>query len=230
MKAMKTSLSLLLFSLSIVFANGKKEAVVVPIDISAGPAFHMLPTPLADGHTFMTGLAIEAYAVITPDILTSKRDRIPKKWRKLIAKDQELQIKPFYLTLLPSTFLIHTGDDHEAYAATWSLFGLNWVARPLKTVELEFGIKLPTLTYAWVQSPRIEEGDAIFWGLGATPRVQSLWRVTKSVHLSAAWDQHLYLPIATTQYTPTDKSAENWTSHGVGSLKLHIRLPTLQKI
>lgn len=211
-------------------AKSSKETVVVPIDISAGPAFHFLPPPLADGHTQMGGLALEAYAVITPKVIQDQKDRIPKKWRKLISKDQELQIKPFYLTILPTTFLVHRGEDHEAYAATWSFFGLNWNARPLNSLEFELGVKLPTLTYAWVKSPRIEEGDKTFWGLGLSPRIQGLWRITETFHFSASWDQHLYLPIVTTQYSPTDRSPENWTSHGVASFKLHVRVPTLQKI
>lgn len=214
----------------ITWAAGKKEEVIVPIDISAGPAFHMLPIPLADGQTFLGGIAIDAYAVVTPDVLKNQKDRIPKKWRKFIAQDQELQIKPFYLTLLPTTFLIHRGDRHEAYAATWSFFGLNWVYRPLKPVDIEFGLKLPTLTYAWIQSPRIEEEDKTFFGIGATPRIQALWRVSRSVHLSAAWDENLYLPIATAEYTPTDRRKETWTTHGVASFKLHFRIPTTQRI
>lgn len=228
--AMRRLVVLSALSGSLLFAAGKKESVIVPVDLSAGPAFHVLPTPLSDGQSFLSGLAVEAFAVITPDVLKSQRDRIPKKWRRMISKDQELHIKPFYLTFLPTTFLIHRGDRHEAYAATWSLFGLNWVARPLSSLEAEFGLKLPTLTYAWIQSPRIEENDKVFWGIGATPRAQILWRITKSLHASASWDQHLYLPIATTEYTPQDRSPENWSTHGVASLKLHVRLPTTQKI
>lgn len=176
------------------------------------------------------GLAIDAYAVITPEVMKANMDRIPKKWRKFISKDQEMQIKPFYLSLMPTTFLIHTGTDHEAYAATWSLLGLNWVAQPLPYLEASFGIKLPTITYAWIQSPRIEEGDKSFLGLGASPGCQILWRPLPYLHFSARWDEHFYLPIAATEYTPIDRQPENWSMHGVASLQMHVRIPSKQKI
>ena len=227
---LKPSLFAFIALLAIPSWSRNLEEVVIPIDFAVGPAVHTLPGALSDGQTFLPGIALDVFAVVTPDVIKNNKDRIPKTWRKLISPDQELHIRPWYLTLLPSSFLIHPGNNHAAYAATVSLFGIYWNNQPIHATEFSLGVKLPTITYAWIQSPQIEEGDRKFLGLGIAPRASFLWKITDQVQLSVSWDENLYLPIQTTEYTPLDRSKVNWTFHGVGSCLVHIRIPTIQKI
>ena len=212
-----------------VFARAPQE-VPVPIDIAVGPAFHWLPSPLSDGQLLLPGIAIDAYGVISPEVLRENSDRIPSRYRRMVSLDQEMHLKPFWVALMPTTFLIHPGKGHQAYGATWSLVGLDWNVQPLHSLELSARIKLPTVSWFWVQSPRIEEGDVNLVGLGLSPGLEAQWIPSTSFRISASWDQNLYLPLATAEFTPLDKAHEKWTWHGVASLLFHFRIPSLQRI
>jgi len=225
-----TTWKFLLCFLGFAFAAQSKKDIEVPINIGVGPSFHMLPNELSDGQTLMPGIALQIYAVLSPEVLQQNADRIPRNWRRLISPDQELHIKPWYLTILPTTILLHPGVHHQAWGVTWSLFGLESNVRPTKSTELQAHLQLPTISATWIQSSRMEQGDKTFVGLGVTPGIQALWKPFKSLQFSLGWDESLYLPISTTEYTPIDKTPTHWIAHGIATFLVHVRIPTLQKI
>ncbi|HSQ43020.1 MAG TPA: hypothetical protein VLM37_12140 [Fibrobacteraceae bacterium] len=215
---------------AMVWGGQTSKEVEVPVDISIGPAFHYLPSSLSDGQTLLPGVAIDVFGVISPEVLRQNRDRVPKRWRSMMSMDQEMHIKPWWLTLFPTTFIIHPGKEHEVWGASWSLVGINWNNRPTKTTEVQAHIKLPTVTWIWVKSPRIEEGDENLIGIGATPGVQVLWRPWPSLQFTLGWDQNFYLPLACTEYTPLDHTSKDWMWQGVASFMVHVRIPSKQRI
>jgi hypothetical protein len=87
-------LCIVVFAVGIVFSRTARE-VEVPINVAIGPSFHYLPPALGDGQLLLPGIAFEAFAVITPDVMKQHKDRIPASWRRMISLDQEMHIKPY---------------------------------------------------------------------------------------------------------------------------------------
>ena len=221
----------IVFLLEIQLSWSSNPVVVdIPVEVSVGPAFHFIPSALSDGQTFVPGISLDVFAVISPEIIKAHQDRIPSNWRSMIDPDQEFHIKPFWLLLMPTNFMLQAGTTHQAWSASLSLLGLQWNNQPTPTTLVQAGVKLPTFTYAWFMSPRIQEGGTKMLGVGITPFVQGLWKVSPVWSLSASWDQQIYVPLPTTEYKTTGGSPRNWMWQGVASIMLHVRIPTKRSL
>lgn len=208
----------------------KRTEVPMEINIGVGPAFHHLPKELIGDAFFIGGFALELYAVIPPAVLKEHRDKVPAQYRKYISLDQEMFLRPFWLSLIPHRLIVHPTKELEVWGANWSFFSWAWNAQITDALKVQAKILLPNISYLQVESPVIEKDKIRLWALGLAPALNITWNPLKFLHINASWEHQLYLPLTLNKYKPKEANRLALTQHGIASLVFHWRIPSSAKI
>lgn len=212
------------------WAQPKNQEIPIPLNVGLGPSFHHLPATLSNGKTFLPGVSLDVFLVISPEVLQQYKDRIPKRYRHWIQLKREMHLQPWYFTLLPTSLVLEPGKKHEVYGATWNFVELAWYQDLPFKLSLLASVKLPTITYLWVKSPQLQKGDEHLVAFGASPQAYLLWKLNSQIQLTVGYIHCLYLPLKTSQYKPLDRNSENWTTQGILEMKLHWRIPISRRL
>jgi hypothetical protein len=116
----------------------KKREVTVPVEVGLGPAGHMIFGDMQERQALFYGARLNLEAVIDKALIKKNKKKIPKKFRKMALKLNEVRFRPFPLSLVPRTLFISPGES-SMYGAMWDLIGLGTGLGPLKlSADLQF--------------------------------------------------------------------------------------------
>ncbi len=207
-----------------------KQEVSIPIDIGIGPAVHMITGPIQDDQQLHSGLKLNLYAVISKKIIKANKHRIPKKYRGLASKLDEVRLRPFPLILLPDTlYLSPKRERTQMWGASWKLIG---VGLPLirKPVRLAIGVDLK-LDYAWIDSDLEALGTTNFFRPGLAPGAELEIPFGQSFLISVGWMSTFYPPqeVGGDVFAWGELDQSIWHI-GQAYLKLHFRIPYTTRI
>ena len=119
-------------------ALAKKKEVTVPVEVGVGPAGHIVFGDMQKKQDFFYGARINLEAVIDKALIKQNKKKIPKKYRKMAMKLNEVRLRPGPLAYIPKTLLISPGDN-AMYGAIWDLVGVGSGFGPLKlSADLQF--------------------------------------------------------------------------------------------
>ena len=85
----------------------EKQEVEIPINIGVGPAFFWIPGVV--GRELHPGAKLDLYGVITPQVLKEHENKIPKKYKKFVDMESEMQVMPIWAALIPSYLIVSPG-------------------------------------------------------------------------------------------------------------------------
>jgi hypothetical protein len=211
--------------------TAKKEGGDILLNIGAGPAYHRLTNPLNDEWHY--GINLDIHVVVPSAVLKARKDDIPSQYRKFIDLNQDMELRPLYLAAIPSDiFISPKNDGHTAvYGATWHMYGLGVNLIDSKSFRLGFGVKVPTLTFLYIDSDHLTD-DEWMLGLGATGAAHALIPLSKNMFFSAEWKSNLYLPLEDTKLKPIPGTQLDDSNHlwhiGTAAFLIHYRFPVLK--
>ena len=119
-----------LTSASEVYA--KRREVTVPVEVGLGPAGHTFFNQLSERYPVYYGARLNIEAVIDKKLIKQNKRKIPKKYRKLALKLNEVRFRPGPLLFVPRTLFISPGADSSMYGAQWDLIGLGMGLGPFR--------------------------------------------------------------------------------------------------
>jgi len=206
-----------------------KENVEIPINIGVGPSFLWLPglTPNQEIHN---GVRLDLYGVIDNATIKKHKNRIPKQYRKLATSQQEIHISPLLLRLIPNVVIISPHESGSVYGANWTLLGagLNWISTDFLVASTN--LNLPTLTYVYAESSANNPDGNHLFGIGASPSIETQWRINRNWLLGLAYYHTFQLPLAMNSYLREDGSSKQWNHYGEISILLNYRFPITKKM
>lgn len=212
--------------------RGKQE-VTVPIDIGVGPAFHMFTGLLQDDETFHTGARISLAAIIDQETIRRFDHKIPKKYRGLARKVEEVRIRPWPVPLIPDTIYVSpSGAQTQMYGANWRPIGFDFslIRRPFR-LSVGLGIDI---TYNYINSefrdPEVQSEDVDdtthFFRPGADLRAEIYIPFGQWVGISGGWTSFFYPPqrVGGPVFELGDADESIWHV-GQAFGMIHIRIP-----
>lgn len=150
-----------------------KVEVEVPVNVGLGPQVFLLPGPFQGQYS---GVQIDIYAAISPEIVRANQHKIPKKFRKMAKgiKD-EVHLRPWPLPLIPQALVISplntlSEDEGAAYGAIWQPFfglGLFGLGESKDVLSFDLGVGLPSLMYLNLHHQDLEGQEQHIVGIGA---------------------------------------------------------------
>jgi len=205
-------------------ASPKKTGPVdIPIDIGIGPAVQMVTGPVQDEQTYHTGLKISLAAVIDQALIKSQSHRIPKKYRTLASRLNEVRVRPGPVVLVPDTIYISPEQDGTSmYGANWRLLGIGIPLIQVPRLSVSTGLNV---SYAYFGgSDTIEKTHFLRPGLDLSAGLEIPF--SKSFLISVGWSSYFYPPqdIGGEIFALGEKDQSIWHI-GQGFLKLHFRVP-----
>jgi len=220
----------ILFSLS--WAKEKQE-VEIPINIGVGPAFFWIPGVV--GRELHPGAKLDLYAVITPKVLQENENKIPKKYKKYVNLEEEMQVMPIWLLLVPSYLIISPGEEDFIYGGLWCLFGLaqNIVRNDL--IELKGSLVLPNISYIYTHASKNDPKGQHLLGLGAMLRIENTIKFSEKFLATLAYGHNFNLPLPSlgslpnNTYTEEGRAEQRWLQTGVLSLVFHFRFLSIKQ-
>ncbi len=207
-------------------SGGKKKRgpVTVPVDLGVGPAVHLLTGKLQDDQTLHYGLKISLYAVIDQKLIKENIHRVPKKYRKMAAKQEEVRYRPGILALVPDTLFISPKTDQTAmYGANWSLIGIGTSFGKTPRVGIKADLDV---AYAYIGSDDPALGTTHFLRPGLGLQLDLEIPFTDSFLMSLGWKSTAYVPqeVGGAVFS-WGKAEDNLWHFGQAFLKLHFRFP-----
>lgn len=184
-------LSLLVCHVSISDAFAKKKEITVPVEVGVGPAGHIIFGELQSRQALFSGVRLNLEAIINQALIKQNKKKIPKKYRKMAMKINEVRLRPGPLAYIPKTLFISPGDN-SMYGAMWDLLGVGTGLGPLKlSADLQFA-------YAYLSYQGAEKGEGaqsmhlVRPGLGITAHIPLM--LTDSFGFDIGWRSTLMPP------------------------------------
>ena len=203
--------------------RAKTGPVDIPIDIGIGPAVHMVTGPVQDEQAYHLGVKISLAAVVDQALIKSQSHRIPKKYRKMASRMDEVRIRPGPVMLVPDTIYISPEQDGTSmYGANWRFIGLGVPLIKVPRFSISTGLNM---SYAYLGgSKAIEKTHFLRPGLDVTAGLEIPF--SKSFLISVGWSSYFYPPqeIGGEIFALGQKDTSIWHM-GQGFLKLHFRVP-----
>ncbi len=202
----------------------QKQAVTVPVDVGIGPAAHFVTGPIQDDQQIHTGLKVSLAAIIDKELIEAQKHRIPKKFRAMAAKTNEVRFRPGILAFVPDTiFLSPQRDATQMWGANWRLAGIGGALGTAPRLGISLGLNV---TYAFVGSERDELGDTHFLRPGLDGRIDAEFPLSDTVLISLGWTSFVYPPqeVGGPLLELGDMDRSIWHI-GQAFLKLHFRIP-----
>lgn len=168
----------------------KSSSATVMVDVGVGPAGFLLSGPVADDQTLHPGLRLSVAAIIDRATVKKNAHRVPRKFRKQLAKMKgPLRIYPLWW--LPRSLILSPKLDNTG------IFGVNF--RPIgiglalsQEPRLGVGVGLD-LTYAYIDSDVLPSPTHFLRpGLDITADIE--FPITRTFLVSVGWSSAFYPP------------------------------------
>lgn len=199
--------------------RAKKGPITVPVDIGVGPAVHLFTGPLQDDQTLHYGLKISLQAIIGKKLIRQNLHRVPKKYRGMAKKQNEVRIRP--TIFIPDTLYISPKTEQTGmYGVNWRLIGLGTMLGPLTV-----GARL-NMSYAFIHSDDPKLGTTHFLRPGASLDASVELPLSKTFLMSFGWSSFFYPPqeVGGEVFALGETDASIWHV-GQGFMKFHFRFP-----
>lgn len=116
----------------------KKKEITVPVEVGVGPAGHIIFGGVQERQAVFYGARLNLEAIINKALIQENKKKVPKKYRKMAMKLNEVRLRPGPLAYIPKTLYISPGEN-SMYGAMWDLLGLGTGFGPLKlSADLQF--------------------------------------------------------------------------------------------
>lgn len=204
--------------------SGKKGPVTVPVDLGIGPAFHWISGPIQDDHAPHYGIKLSLQAIIDRETIAANKGRIPKKYRGMASKIDELRYTP--TIFIPDTIYISPPSEDSPTA----LYGLSFrpigIALPLIRVpRLAIGADID-LSYIYIDGEERGLGTTHFLRPGLAIGADLEIPLSKSFLVSFGWVSTVYPPQEVGGEIFALGELEDSIWHiGQAYMKLHFRFP-----
>lgn len=202
----------------------KKGPVTVPVDLGIGPAFHWISGPIQDDHAPHYGIKLSLQAIIDRETIAANKGRIPKKYRGMASKIDELRYTP--TIFIPDTIYISPPSEDSPTA----LYGLSFrpigIALPLIRVpRLSIGADID-LSYIYIDGEERGLGTTHFLRPGLAIGADLEIPLSKSFLVSFGWVSTVYPPQEVGGEIFALGELEDSIWHiGQAYMKLHFRFP-----
>lgn len=204
----------------------KKKTVQVPVGFEIGPAAYWITGPVADDQTLHYGAVIDVYAVIDKKTIQENKDRVPKKYRSLVANLEEIRLRPLSLFLPRSLFISPKINNTGMFGASLRPIGLG-LSLTRKPIRISVGVGL-LVTYAFIYSDVLPT-PTHFIRPGLDPTLDIEIPVTDSFLVSVGWASQFYIPQKLGEFGFGDLDQSIWHI-GQAYLALHFRFPWEQTL
>lgn len=118
-----------------------KEPTEIAIDVAVGGGGLMFPGVIQDQTPYHATLRLDLHAIITNELIKKNKNRIPKKYRQLALKQEELRFRPGAISFIPTNVVISPMEKTQLYGANWGLLGVG-VAPKLGPLRLGISAQL----------------------------------------------------------------------------------------
>jgi hypothetical protein len=204
--------------------------VMVPVQIGVGPAFHNITGLVGDDQTFHYGIKTYSAAVLSNAWLKKNKSRIPKKYRKMVLKQDEIRMHPLVLALIPDTiFLSPKTKNVGIFGASFRPLAFGIAPISGGSVRLDVGVGL-LLTYMYLTAEpasNIPMDTLHFLRPGLDLKIGLEIKLSEGFLFSMGWASQLYLPQSLEKDADfSDMSMENSIWHiGQAYALLNFRFP-----
>jgi hypothetical protein len=209
-----------------------RSQVTLPVDLGIGPTTNWFTGPVGDDQGAHYGLKLELAAIIDKATIKQNRKRIPKKYRNMALKMDEIVYRPFWW--LPDSLLISPKVRNAyAYGVTLRPVGLGLSFLNNSAFKLTLGAGL-VLTYAYLGNDQwmaqgYQRNTMHFLRPGADAKAELLLKLSRSFLVSVGWDSHFYPPqrlgAGITDGWGAKPLDHSLWHNGQGFLLLHFRFP-----
>ena len=202
-----------------------KEDIEIPINVGVGPAVYQFSGMIEDNQPLHYGLALDIAAIIDKAAIKEHKDKIPKKYRKMVAKIGEARVG--YMLIPDSLFLSPGEAGTTIYGATWRPISMN-VPLKLPGMKLKFGTGL-VMSYSYIDIAA--DGDAPsstthFFRPGLDLRAHLEIPLTDSFIVSLGWSSGFYVPQEVGgDFSAMGEGDRSLWHIGQGSLVFNYRFP-----
>ena len=204
----------------------KKQAVTVPVNVGLGPAVHWVTGPVQRDQEQHYGVKISLAAIIDQALIRQNQHKIPKRYRKMASRVDQVRLRPGPVVLVPDTLFISPRRDQTSmYGANWRFYGVHMPLGPLR-----IGTNL-NLTYAYIESGNPALGETHFFRPGLDLNAELEIPLSKSVLVSGGWTSFFYPPqeVGGPVLALGDREASIWHI-GQAFVQLHFRIPYTTRI
>ncbi len=204
----------------------KKQMVTVPINVGLGPAFHYVTGPVQRDQEVHYGVKISLAAIIDQALIQKNKHKIPKKYRKMASRIDQIRLRPGPVVLIPDTIFISPQRDQTAmYGANWKFYGVHMPIGPLR-----IGTNL-NLTYAHIDSENEALGETHFFRPGLDLNAEIEIPLSKTVLISGGWTSFFYPPqeVGGPVFALGETDQSIWHI-GQAFVQLHFRIPYTTRI
>jgi hypothetical protein len=207
-----------------------KEDVEIPINVGVGPAVYQFGGVIEDNQPLHYGLALDVAAIIDKAAIKKHKDKIPKKYRKMVAKIGEARVG--YMLIPDSLFLSPGEDGTSIYGATWRPISVN-VPLKLPGMKLKFGAGL-VMSYSYIDiaaNGDVPASTTHFFRPGLDLRAHLEIPLTESFIVSLGWSSGFYVPQEVGgDFSAMGEGDQSLWQIGQGSLVFNYRFPFKTKL
>ena len=169
----------------------KKREVTVPVEVGLGPATHIIFGEMRQRQEYFYGARINIEAIINKALIKKYKKKVPKKYRRLALRLNEVRFRPWPLSAVPRTLFISPGE-RSMYGAMWDLLGLGSGFGALK-VSADLQLAYAYLNYGGSGDDASEESMHLLRpGLGLAAHIPV--QLTDSLGLDIGWRSTLMPP------------------------------------
>lgn len=188
----------------------------VRLDLGVGPSFQRFPAPISDIDPWVTGIALDASAAVPASVA---RARAPARWKNSIPSSGEVDVRPWWLAMVPSTVIASPGDPLSLLGATWDLFGIGQSLSLGSKARLRGQLELPEIW--WIHASGLATtSPSSYVGLAVAPSAAFEVDPLPWLRLSAGWTHHIGVPFGSIHL---EKGAESPWQWGSAWFEIHLR-------
>jgi len=167
----------------------------VPLEIGVGPATHTWFGPVGKDQPFHTGVVITADVVLDRAWFRDHGDAVPKRWRSLAGRVDEVRIRPLWYvpeSLIVSPKFRNTG----MVGASWRpvAVGFPILTSPIR-VGVDVGARLTAL-YMWTDTlpDSADPKGTFFLRPGLDASLDAIFPLSDTIRVRLGVDGHAYVP------------------------------------
>lgn len=166
--------------------------VTVPINIGIAPTANFITGPIQGDQLIHTGLRLYVAAVLDQKLLRAQRHRIPRQYRKRIARSTEIRYNPYSLFTPHSVIISPKIRETGIYGLAFRPLGIGLAITP-PPVRLSFDAGL-MIKYMFIHSDKLDS-PTHFIRPGLEFRGDLEFPIVRDAfHMSIGWASQFYPP------------------------------------